>query len=79
MVMKVIHTIAGLRDELAGYRRPALVPTMGNLHAGHLSLVAALGAVVDRVQLGVGVALLLTLLYEDDLLQEKCHTKAHNE
>lgn len=37
--MQIIHTIAELRDALKAYRRPAVVPTMGNLHAGHLALV----------------------------------------
>jgi pantoate--beta-alanine ligase len=37
--MKLIHPIAELRAELAGRPRPALVPTMGNLHEGHLALV----------------------------------------
>lgn len=37
--MKIIHTIAQLREALAPFKRPALVPTMGNLHDGHLALV----------------------------------------
>ena len=37
--MQVVHTIADLRSALAGRGRPAFVPTMGNLHAGHMSLV----------------------------------------
>src|SRR5689334_19462830 len=36
--MRTIHTIAELRQTLAG-TQPAFVPTMGNLHAGHLALV----------------------------------------
>jgi pantoate--beta-alanine ligase len=37
--MQIIHTIAELRTALNAYRHPAVVPTMGNLHAGHLALV----------------------------------------
>jgi pantoate--beta-alanine ligase len=37
--MQVIHTARDLRAALAGPPRPALVPTMGNLHAGHIALV----------------------------------------
>lgn len=37
--MQVIHTAAELRAALAGQTGTAFVPTMGNLHAGHVSLV----------------------------------------
>jgi len=37
--MRIIHTIAELRQALTGAAGSAFVPTMGNLHAGHLSLV----------------------------------------
>ncbi|WP_294767954.1 pantoate--beta-alanine ligase [uncultured Rhodoferax sp.] len=37
--MQLIHTLSELRTALADYRHPAVVPTMGNLHAGHLALV----------------------------------------
>lgn len=38
--MQVVHTVADLRTALAGAKQAAFVPTMGNLHAGHLSLIA---------------------------------------
>lgn len=37
--MKVLHTIADLRAALPGPQACAFVPTMGNLHDGHLALV----------------------------------------
>ncbi len=37
--MKIISSVAELRDHLRGQLRTAFVPTMGNLHEGHLSLM----------------------------------------
>ena len=37
--MQIVKTIAELRQTLAGRTRTVLVPTMGNLHAGHLALI----------------------------------------
>ncbi|PIT28376.1 pantoate--beta-alanine ligase [Snodgrassella alvi] len=61
--MLIIHTITELRAWRQQNKRVALVPTMGNLHEGHLSLVRAAKAhadavvvsiFVNRIQFGIG-------------------------
>lgn len=37
--MHIVHSIADLRRQLSTFTRPAFVPTMGNLHEGHIALV----------------------------------------
>jgi pantoate--beta-alanine ligase len=37
--MQIVRTLPALRLALGAYCHPSVVPTMGNLHAGHLALV----------------------------------------
>lgn len=50
--MQVLRNLIELRETLAGWRRAgqsaAFVPTMGNLHAGHLALVEHARKLADR-------------------------------
>lgn len=53
--MKVVHTIKDLQAELADKKNIVLVPTMGNLHDGHLQLMKTAGAHGDTVVASVFV------------------------
>lgn len=59
MPMMLIDDIASLRRCLTSWRRSdrsiALVPTMGNLHAGHLALVREARRVADRTLVSIFV------------------------
>ncbi len=57
--MQIQRTINGVREQVRAWQlageRVAFVPTMGNLHAGHLSLVARARELADRVVVSIFV------------------------
>ncbi len=62
--MKICHTITDLRSALSG-KRSAFVPTMGNLHAGHISLLQLAKPLGDTVVSSIFVNRLQFLPHED--------------
>jgi pantoate--beta-alanine ligase len=63
--MYIAHTIADLRAHLAQARRPAFVPTMGNLHDGHIALLARARALGDASVVSIFVNRLQFAPHED--------------
>lgn len=63
--MQVIHTLAELRQQLARFDSPAFVPTMGNLHDGHLALVRHARQLGDVTVASIFVNRLQFLPHED--------------
>jgi len=57
--MEIARTAQPLRDQILAWRsagsRIAFVPTMGNLHAGHLALVRHARTIADRVVVSIFV------------------------
>lgn len=63
--MLIARSIADLRQALAPYRRPAFVPTMGNLHEGHIALVRQAKPLGDVTVASIFVNRLQFLPHED--------------
>ena len=63
--MQIARTIQQLQHLLDGYRKPAFVPTMGNLHAGHIALVKKAVPLGDVTVASIFVNRLQFLPHED--------------
>ena len=63
--MYIAHTIADLRNHLVRFTRPAFVPTMGNLHDGHIALVKQAKTLGDVTVASIFVNRLQFLPHED--------------
>jgi pantoate--beta-alanine ligase len=63
--MHIVHTLPDLRAALAAHGKPAFVPTMGNLHDGHLALVRQAKPLGDVLVASIFVNRLQFLPHED--------------
>ncbi|RST53615.1 pantoate--beta-alanine ligase [Variovorax sp. MHTC-1] len=63
--MHIARTIPELREHLDRFHRPAFVPTMGNLHDGHLALVRQAKPLGDVTVASIFVNRLQFLPHED--------------
>ena len=63
--MHIARTLSELREFLGRYNRPAFVPTMGNLHDGHLALVQQAKPLGDVTVASIFVNRLQFLPHED--------------
>ena len=63
--MQIARTLPELRAALVGHNRPAFVPTMGNLHDGHVALVRQAKPLADTLVTSIFVNRLQFLPHED--------------
>ncbi|SDD07373.1 pantothenate synthetase [Variovorax sp. CF079] len=63
--MHIARTLPELREHLGRFQRPAFVPTMGNLHEGHLALVRQAKPLGDVTVASIFVNRLQFLPHED--------------
>ena len=63
--MLIARTLADLRQHLQHFKRPAFVPTMGNLHEGHLHLLQQTKPLGDVLVASIFVNRLQFLPHED--------------
>lgn len=63
--MFIAHTLAELRQHLSRFDAPAFVPTMGNLHDGHLALIRQAKPLGDVTVASIFVNRLQFLPHED--------------
>ena len=63
--MLIAHTLVELRQHLQRFERPAFVPTMGNLHEGHLHLLQVAKPLGDVLVASIFVNRLQFLPHED--------------